>query len=278
MVKDDNPPLQLHIEPEQPIEVTELTNALAALARQFEIYAVEESLTARAKDAKLLVTSVRPGSIDIGLWPDFATLGTLLAPLMPLDKVLGFATKLKGLVDAFKTKPPTSEVTVRDCEDVGAIMAPIAHNGGTQTFNVFNGTVYHPVLHVTGEEALQALGNAARAKALIQHPAADARQHVAMVWAGLDTDPPRAAGVRSPDKARIDEIDPKPRPVFFDDEFAFLKAQMLDGVENPYRKVYFVDVTVSTVDGKVTSYKIIGFHGTADRDDGDPPMLQVPTS
>lgn len=271
MATEEKPPLQLHIEPEQPIELAELTNALGALARQFEIYAVEEGLISRAKDAKLLVTSVKPGSIDIGLLPDFATFGTLLAPLTPLGHIIGFATKLKALIDAFKGKAPTSAVTVKDCEDVGAILAPIAHNGGTQTINVFQGYVYQNVLKVDGAEALQIVGNAARAKALMRNPAADTFQNVPMVWAGLDTDKPRVKGARSPDKARIESIDAKPRPVFFDDEFAYLKQDMLGGIENPYRKVYFVDVSVSTVDGKVAAYKIVGFHGMVDRDDDDEP-------
>jgi hypothetical protein len=36
---------------------------------------------------------------------------------------------------------------------------------------------------------------------------------------------------------------------------------MIDDEENPYQNIYFVDVSVSRVSGKVVSYRVIGFHG-----------------
>lgn len=262
------PPFQLHIEPDTPIELSELTGALGAIAHQFEIFALEEGLAARAKDARLLVSSVRPGSIDIGLLPDTATMAGMLAPLVPLGRVVGFAEKLKKLIDAFRKKEARPEgITVRDCEDVAAIVGTVANHGGTQNFNVHNGDVYQTVLSIGGSEAQRIAGNAALFKAQMQFPAADIRQRVAMIWSGLDTDRARQKGVRNPDKGLIEEIDPKPRPVFFQDEFMYLKQEMLAAEENPYLKVYFVDVSVSRVDGRVVSYRIVGFHGTADRDD-----------
>lgn len=260
------------MEPNSPIELSELTAALSAIARQFEIFAVEEGLAARAKDAKLLVSSVKPGSIDIGLLPDLVgTMGPLLAPLVPLAKVVGFATKLKGLIDAFRTKPLTSSVTVKDCEDVGAIVGTIANHGGSQTLNVHNGDVYNQVLVVNGADALEIAANAARAKAELQYPDSDGRQRVAMVWSGLDKVKARQRGLRSPDKAVIEEIDPKARPVFFEDAFAYLKQEMLEGEDNPYRLIYFVDVEISRVEGRVASYRVTGFHGTTERDGGEEP-------
>jgi hypothetical protein len=41
-----------------------------------------------------------------------------------------------------------------------------------------------------------------------------------------------------------------------------LKRQMIDDEENPYQNVYFVDVEVSRVNGKVVSYRVIGYHGS----------------
>src|ERR1700704_62512 len=52
----DEPCLQLHLEPSEPIEVSELTGALGALARQ-------NQLAKKPSDARLLVSSVAPGSI-----------------------------------------------------------------------------------------------------------------------------------------------------------------------------------------------------------------------
>src|SRR6185437_12179032 len=48
--------------------------------------------------------------------------------------------------------------------------------------------------------------------------------------------------VSSPDRGRIEEIDLKPRPILFTDDMLFLKDRMIGDEENPYTKVYFVDV------------------------------------
>jgi len=59
----DEPCLQLHLEPSEPIEVSELTGALGALARQYQTFAVQNQLAKKPSDARLLVSSVAPGSI-----------------------------------------------------------------------------------------------------------------------------------------------------------------------------------------------------------------------
>lgn len=262
----EKPPFQLHLEPDTPLELDDLTATLGAIARQFEIYAIETGIAAKARDAKLLVSSVTPGSIDIGLLPDIGTYGTLLAPFIPLKHAADFALKIKALLEKFRNKD-NGTITVRDCDDAGAIVNGIAKAGGSQTFNIIQGDVYAPVLVLTSREAKTIATNAAIRKAELQFPNADQRQRVAMVWAGLDRAEARKEGKRSPDKGVIEDIDPKPKPVFFEDEFAYLKDEMLGGEDNPYRKIYFVDVVVSHVEGKVASYRIVGFHGTDERED-----------
>ena len=74
------PLLQLHIEPDEPIEVEELTGALGALSRQYQDFATAEGLTGKAGNARLLVSNVSPGSIDINLLPDLTAVGGLDFP------------------------------------------------------------------------------------------------------------------------------------------------------------------------------------------------------
>jgi hypothetical protein len=90
-----------------------------------------------------------------------------------------------------------------------------------------------------------------------------------MVWARLDRAPAKTEG-SSPDKGIIEEIDPKPKTILFTDELSYLKHQMISDEENPMQKVYFVDVEVSRVGGKVTAYRIVGFHGKDELDPPDP--------
>src|SRR6266481_3218227 len=126
----DEPRLQLHLEPQEPIEIKELTDALGSLARQYQDFALENDLAAKPSDARLLISSVSPGSIDINLVPDLSHVireaGPLLAPLFDqVALIVKFGGHLNSLVEFFrkkKEKPVVEEVSVKDCEDVMNIL------------------------------------------------------------------------------------------------------------------------------------------------------------
>jgi hypothetical protein len=266
----DDPLLQLHLEPRDPIDVLHLTAALGSLARQYQEFAFEHDLARRTADARLLVSNVAPGSIDISFVPDFTYIvaagGPLLAPLLnKYDLIEKFGKHLKTLIDAFSsTKPPPETITVKDCDDAINIVKPIAQNGGSQTFNIIKAGQILPVLFINTEQAQSLVESAARHKIELQRPDADIRQSVAMVWARLDRDPAKTEGTKSPDRGVIEEIDPKPHAVLFTDEMSHIKREMIDDQENPYQKVYFVDVEIVRVGDKIVAYRIMGFHGTED--------------
>jgi hypothetical protein len=269
----DRPLLQLHLEPGEPIEVDELTAALSALSHQYQSFAVREGWGGRASDARLLVASVAPGSIDINFLPELAIAGGLLAPLLPYaDLIAKFAESLSSLFEFFKGDdkggPIAERVTIKDCDDAINLAAPIAQHGGSQTFNIIKGDVYTgPVLMMNSGEAREVLEGAQRTKARLLFPASKPHQRVSMVWKRLDSDETATKGVRSPDKGLIEEIDPdKPHAVLFTDEMMYLKTEMMRDAENPYRKVYFVDVEVSRVGERITAYRIVGYHGSDDLD------------
>jgi hypothetical protein len=263
----DEPCLQLHLEPSEPIEVSELTGALGALARQYQTFAVQNQLAKKPSDARLLVSSVAPGSIDISLYPDLAAYLAAIPMLAPLiDKaelITKFGKMLKGLFELFaKKKDGTGDdVTVKDCDDAINIVKPIANHGGTQTFSTINGGVTFNIFTMNGPEASSIMEEAIHRKALLQDSDAEIRQRVPMVWKRLDRDETRPEAKSSPDRALIEEIDTKPHAVFFTDEMSILKKQMIGDELNPYQSVYFVDVSVSRVSGKVVSYRVIGYHG-----------------
>ncbi|KRP94637.1 hypothetical protein AOQ72_26150 [Bradyrhizobium yuanmingense] len=263
------PSLQLHLEPDEPIEISELTGALAAIARQYQAYAVENELATKNSEARLLVSVVKPGSIDINLVPDLvstvAMAGPLLAPLIDkFELIEKFGKHLKSLIDLFSKKREATagdNISIKDCDDATSIVKPIASHGGSQTFNVINGPVTVQLLTITAQEASSILETAAHEKALLQNPKAEVLQRVPMVWKRLDRDSVKSAAKTTPDRALIEEIDEKPHAVFFTDEMSHLKKQMIGDEDNPYQAIYFVDVVVSRSSGKVVSYRVIGYHG-----------------
>ncbi|OPY99993.1 hypothetical protein A5906_24520 [Bradyrhizobium sacchari] len=263
------PSLQLHLEPKEPIEISELTGALTAIARQYQAYAIENELASKNSEARLLVSAVKPGSIDINLVPDLTSMvvmaGPLLAPLIDkLELIEKFGKHLKSLIDLFAKKRETTagdNITIKDCDDATNIVKPIASHGGSQTFNVINGPVTVQLLTISAQEAASILETAAQEKALLQNPNAEIVQRVPMIWKRLDRDSVKSAAKTTPDRALIEEIDEKPHAVFFTDEMSHLKNQMIDDEDNPYQAIYFVDVVVSRSSGKVVSYRVIGYHG-----------------
>ena len=282
---DTGAQLQLHLAPREPIEVYELTDALTALRRQYHIYVDRELKLEKGSQAKLLVSSVAPGSIDINLLPQLVhdTVVAATPIVTQLTVVNNFAKHVKSLLDTFSGKEkkdakPSDQITVGDCNDAIAIIKPVAEHGGSQTFNTYNGPVIHQTFNVDAIEARQVIENAIRTRSELQFPEAERRQRVPMMWSRLDRNPAKSQG-SSPDKTIIDEIDPQPKSVFFADEFLYLKKTMIEETDRPFQTVYYVDVEVSRVAGKVMSYRVVGYHGNDEIENGegesepDPPKL-----
>jgi hypothetical protein len=172
MADGAEPVLQLHLEPQEPIEVYELTGALGSLARQYQVFAVANSLSEKAGDARLLVSSVKPGSIDISFLPDWldtATMGGLLIRFIDKYEVIqNFAKQIRELLDFFGGQKSKANISVSDCDDAINIVKPTAAHGGTQTFNVFNGPVSLNVLSVNTSQARQIIERATTEKLALQ--------------------------------------------------------------------------------------------------------------
>lgn len=178
-----------------------------------------------------------------------------------------YVAHLSALLSWFKSggdKPPPKAITAKDCDDAINIVKPVAEAGGTQTFNTIHGHVTINVLQTTAEDARKIIEGAARTKAALQLPDAERHQRVSMVWHRLARDDARTEGTRSPDQGKIEELDAKPHAVMFTDDMAYIKREMIDDEANPYQKVYFVDIEVSRIGGKITAYRIYGYHGKED--------------
>jgi hypothetical protein len=215
-----------------------------------------------------LVSSVSPGSIDISFLPELAaiTTGALLPVIEQLALVRKFAEHIRWLLDGFLSKPSdesASENTVTQCDDAINLVKPIANNGGKQSFTVIKGDLNINVLNITASEARRITNNAAKARAKLKGQDLEIAQRVPLVFSRLDTATAKVEGP-SPDKAVIEELDPKPHAVLFTDEMIPIKKAMIEDEIRPFKKVYFVDVQVSRIGGKIVSYRIIGYHGNDD--------------
>jgi hypothetical protein len=105
MAVDTSVQLQLHLEPAEPIGIYELTASLTALARQYQTFVDRFLRVDRPSQAKLLVSSIAPGSIDISFIPDLSEAVAATAPFLgQLRAVTDFASHVKKLIDTFSNK------------------------------------------------------------------------------------------------------------------------------------------------------------------------------
>lgn len=264
----------VHLEPNELIEVSELTAALGSLSRQYQAFATSEGATPRAADAKLLVSSIRPGSIDIALVPDLASAAGIFVPLFDnAEHLIGFGKHIFNLVSMFRrdtSEKDRESITLKDCDDATNIVRPIAQHGGVQKFTVIKGDVtYAPVLVMDAAAAMDIQTNATQARKKFALLEARPVQGVSLVFKRMDTDITKTDGNSSPDKGIIPEIDPKPKAIIFTSDMVHIKKEMLGNEANPYLKVYFVDVEASKIGEKVVSYRVVGFHGKDDLPDAE---------
>ena len=164
----------------------------------------------------------------------------LLPIIDQLALVRKFAEHIKWLLEGFLPKPnqPNPEPTIKQCDDAINIVKPIANNGGTQNFYVAKGDMTVNILEVTATDARSLTNKATMIKAQLKGSNVETAQRVPMIWKRLDSDDATLDGI-SPDKATIEEIDPRPRPVLFTDEMASLKRAMIEDEEKPFRKGLF---------------------------------------
>lgn len=257
--------LSLHIETVHSIQVEELTAALNSYAKQYQQFAIEEDLVSKGSDARLLVSSVSEGSIEISFIPELVAVGMTMLPIIDQGTVvLKFAEQLISLIRHFHPSAESNgkpDITIRDCDDVANIVSPVADNGGQQTIVVVNGGIHVNSARINQSEARIIRAKAERTRELLTVPSSETREAVSLTWHQLAKDAPKTQGKRSPDQGLIEELDDVPHAILFTDETAHLKGELIAEGENPYRMVYFVDVEVSRVGGKIVSYRLCGFHG-----------------
>jgi len=258
--------LRLHMEPEGPLEVGELVKALTALSHQYQEFSDSQKIPEDGK-SKLLIESVAPGSIIINFVVDhqqhIGAIGIAVGVLHHAEVIQKFADRIKWLVDKFKSPVPKdghADVTIKDCEDITNIVQPIAQNGGTQTISVVHNHIETAQIFMNQRDAKIIQNRAAQNREIIAGTVNETKTSVPLIWTQINKNSFKISG-QSPDKGIIEELDKKPRPILFAEEMAPLKHELISDEGNPMQNVYFVDVEVMRVSGKIVSYKVTGYHG-----------------
>jgi len=238
----------------KPIELIDFTECFLGVGQQYIRFLTRNPEVAEAKDIRLFIKEVRPGSTIADLIP--------LAPyalpfIQNVNSIIGFSRYMhdftKYLLGA-EDRPKNIEKP--DFEQFNKITMPVSKDNSSQ-FNltaVVNGGI-HQTFNFGHLEANAMQNTIAREIATLAKPIERLQKKVLLYWYQARNDPKSKVG----DKAIIESITTTPLKTIF--AFDSLKHEMLFvAQDNPFYYAYIVDVVVDTIQERPVTYKIVEFY------------------
>lgn len=268
----------IHIDANGPVDLEELHESLAALAR---IYRRHYPTEPEAPPAKLYVTKVSTGSIDIEIVPLLAILGMPI-PYMDAALVVREFTRWIGgkLRSVSEAMPLAGGISRDEAHDLNAFVSPMTGRKGAElgiTHAKFvrkerTGRVEREILaeYKFNEAEINRAASNLRKTEDSQNrkdaPRHSTEREVLMAFQQADKSPGKEKG-RTGDRVIIAAVSSKPLPVYFPKEAASIKRRILEQTENPFSKGYVVDVVVQYAgDDQPKLYSVIELHDIVDLD------------
>lgn len=262
---DFNDKLEITINNEKPVVLTDLTMALLGVAQQFERFIENETTEQYHAGSELFVKEVRSGSIVV----------ELIAQAMPVAPLLWQGCSLVEWVDHAKSviewlngklSQPPKDVTKQDLRQWNNILEPVAKDHASQmNFSVSSGGKVVNQFFITSEQANAAQNAIRREVGRLDEPNDHIQRKRVMVWYQTKFDDTSQTG----NKAVIENISKSPVKVIFENNA--VKKAMLAGdarFAKPWHELaYIVDVRVQTVQNEPKVYTIINYY---DEDTFDP--------
>lgn len=257
--------LNIEIKNNKPLELTELTKSLISLSNQYNKYAENNGFSESERNAKLYVKKIVTGSVLLDLI-EFGTAAVI--PFMEnTNTIIGFAQFFKKTVDFFlNDKGEKPNLSIKDCQELSQIVSPVANDSSSQ-FNLnvtHNGDVINYVsLDSRNSNALQNyLNKEVKEKKELKN--GDIIENALMVFSQTKNKISSKGG----NKVIIDDaLQNKAINVFIPDKK--IKKQIIKGDDNPNNFYFQVDVKIKTIEGVISAYEVLKFHGKFPLEDED---------
>lgn len=250
--------LEIKINNEKPVNLTDLTVSLLDLSSQFQRFVESESSEDYDISSELLIKEVRSGSIIVELV-------TKAAPLVPLlwqgGSLYQWVSTSSNIIDWFlgKVNNPPQNLTKKDLQQWKNIIEPVAKDAGSQLVISAsdNATVINQLI-VSSEQANAAQNFINRKIVAMGEPADHIHSKKVLVWYQTKFDTNSETG----DKAIVEDIRKNPTKVIFENNA--VKEAMLHGHNNFNKQwhelAYVVDIEVQTINGVPKLYKILRYY------------------
>ena len=250
--------LTITIENTRPIELSDLTNSLQSLGRQYSRYLSKNKVRV-TPESKLYVQEVRNGSAVFELI-DLLPVGLAFANAENFNTLIDFGKNLGEVYKWFigKGPKPKEELREPDLKNYEAILSPVAKDSGSQmlftgNFNDSPITIYQ-VNSLEANAAQNSIGRLINEQRLIQP--GGYHENVVFYLHVFKNQPTSGTG----EKGVIESISQLPIKVTFASDTVKAEIGFIQG-QNPMLIGFIVDVQVETIQGKPVLYNILRVRG-----------------
>lgn len=264
IVMNNNNVLRIHIKNSQPVDVSDFTKTMSAFGTLFYNFAQKNGKSKEEANAKLYVSKIIEGSIDIHL-VELASLAVI--PFVENSNlILDFAKHIKSIYDYFVlSKGDEPELNVPELKGVHDMVSiPANDRNGLMTVQVINDNAGNVIFegctfnHIEGNGIQNQSDNALKERKALSNEGDIYRKQLMTIYQV------RKDGADRGNKGVIDAISDRKLGLVFDSDT--LEDDILRSAQNPMLKGYIVDVIVQTVQGKPAAYKIMALHDVIDLD------------
>lgn len=256
--------LRIHIKHSQPIEISDFTKTMNGVSGLFSSFAQRNGKSKEEVNAKLYVSRIQQGSIDIHLI-EIATAGII--PFMENSNlILDFAKHIKSIYDYYvKGESSRPELSISDLRNIHDLVSvPSNDRKGTMSVQVINGDVDNIIYN--GCTFNNTDSNSSQNQVDKEIEQLKKVQSSDDVWERqlMTIYQVRKDGTLAGNKGVIDAISDKRLGLLFESDE--LEDKILHSEDNPLRKAYYVDVMILTANGKPAAYKVMELHDVIDLD------------
>lgn len=264
IVMNNNNVLRIHIKNSQPVDVSDFTKTMSAFGTLFSNFAQKNGKSKEEANAKLYVSKIIEGSIDIHL-VELASLAVI--PFVENSNlILEFAKHIKSIYDYFVlSKGDEPELNVPELKGVHDMVSiPANDRNGLMTVQVINDNAGNVIFegctfnHIEGNGIQNQSDNVLKERKALSNEGDIYRKQLMTIYQV------RKDGTDRGNKGVIDAISDRKLGLVFDSDI--LEDEILRSAQNPMLKGYIVDVIVQTVLGKPAAYKIMALHDVIDLD------------
>lgn len=246
-----------------PVALDDLTVSLSAIAEAYQDYIVASGKFPPDEGVKLYVHDLRTGSIIAELqaiaqqghllFGDHGVVPTLQSAFDHGDTLAGFLGNINDVIQFFLgTSVSKREPTRREADQIVKFLEPVAKDTGSQLNLQFNGPTHIEAIHFHyNSQQANAVQNSARRYLGPTLPASQIMHDELLTLHQVRGD----AKSRSGDRGVIESISRSPVRLWFTSEE--IKKGILESPDNPFQRIFLVDVEVKTADGRPGLYKVL---------------------